>query len=75
MAAGRDESEQVKEVHGDGRDVGHGSGVVEDDPGLKDVGRSPADEELENDDEQHPDDALLRNDETFGTGLTETGSQ
>jgi len=53
MTAGGREAEQVDEVHGAGRDVSHGAGVVEDEPRLQDVHRSPADEELRHHHEQH----------------------
>lgn len=53
VAAAGDKRQQMDEVHGGGRDHTHRPRVVEDDPRLQNVKRSPTDEELRDDDEQH----------------------
>ena len=46
-------------AHGGGRDVAQGGRAVEREPRVERVERRPADEELDDDDEQHADDASL----------------
>jgi len=53
VTAGGREAEQVNEVHRCRRDVLDCAVVVEDEPRLKDVHRSPADEVLGHHHEQH----------------------
>lgn len=69
VAAGGQEGDQVEQVDGERRHPPHGTLVVEDDPRLEEVGGRPADEELDDDDEQHLHHPTTRHDALPGTRL------